>query len=337
MNLIRSNRSAAHRSGTKLSHWLVAALALAVPAAPALAQSFPDRPVTIVVPFPPGGSVDGVARALASTLSQQTGKAFVVDNRAGGAGGVVGSADVVKSAPDGYTLVLDASIHVVTPLINKNVPYDVIGDFTPLGEVAEGPLLVSTNPKVKADTLKAFFDEVKAKPDDFSFATSGYGSAGHLAVEMLKQKAGVDVDVIAYKGGGPALNDMIGGQVQLIADPMMSSLPYVKGGRLKALAVTSKTRSPLAPDVPTVDEAGMGPFEMVSWYGVWAPKNLDPAAATYLEKAIAETVKSDEFKQKLTTFGFEPKYRNAQELRAFEKSEIERYDAIVKAAKISVE
>lgn len=317
---------------------LLVGLALVAPLAPAAAQEFPTKPVTIVVPFPPGGSVDGVARALAGALSQTTGKPFVVDNRAGGAGGVVGSADVVKSTPDGYTLVLDASIHVVTPLINKNVPYDVIADFTPVGGVAEGPLLVTTNPKVPADTLKDFFDLVRKNPDDFTFATSGYGSAGHLAVEMLKQKAGLtDVDVIAYKGGGPALNDMIGGQVQLMADPMLSSLPFVKGGRLKPLAVTGKTRSPLAPDVPTVEEAGLGPFEMVSWYGVWGPKNLDPKAAAWLEKAIAEAVKSEEYQKKLAVFGFEPKYRTAQGLRDFEKSEIERYNEIVKSAKISVE
>lgn len=317
---------------------LLVGLALAAPLAPAVAQEFPAKPVTLVVPFPPGGSVDGVARALAGALSQTTGKPFVVDNRAGGAGGVVGSADVVKSAPDGYTLVLDASIHVVTPLINKNVPYDVIADFTPVGGVAEGPMLVTTNPTVPADTLKDFFELVKKNPDDFTFATSGYGSAGHLAVELLKQKAGLtDVDVIAYKGGGPALNDMIGGQVQLIADPMLSSLPFVKGGRLKPLAVTSKARSPLAPDVPTVDETGFGPFEMVSWYGVWGPKNLDPKAAAWLEKAVAEAVKSEEFQKKLMVFGFEPKYRTAQGLRDFEKSEIERYKEIVDSAKISVE
>lgn len=321
----------------KMFHALSIALALVAPVAPAAAQGFPDRPVTIVVPYPPGGSVDGVARALATALQTRTGKAFVVDNRAGGAGGVVGSSEVAKAAPDGYTILLDASIHVVTPLINKNVSYNIFKDFTPIGEVAEGPLLITTNPKVKADTLKDFFALAKAKPDDFSFATSGYGSAGHLAVEMLKQKAGVDVDVIAYKGGGPALNDMMGGQVQLIADPMLSSLPYVKSGRLKALAVTSKTRSPLAPDVPTVDEAGMGPFEMVSWYAVWGPRSLDAKASEFLVSNVSAVVNSDEFKQKLAVFGFTPKYRDPEALRTFEQDESARYDVIVKAAKISVE
>lgn len=321
----------------KAFRFLLLGAALLAPLAPAMAQDYPNRPVSLVVPYPPGGSVDGVARALASILSEKTGKVFVVENKAGGAGGVVGTNDVAKAAPDGYTLLLGASIHVVTPLINKNVPYNPITDFTPVGEVAEGPLLITTNPSIKADTLKDFFALAKANPNGFNFATSGYGSAGHLAIEMLKQKAGVDIDVIAYKGGGPALNDMIGGQVQLMADPMLSSLPYVKGGRLKALAVTSKTRSPLAPDVPTVDEAGMGPFEMVSWYAVWGPKKLDPAAMAYLEKALASVVNSDEFKQKLATFGFEPKYRNSADLLKFETDETARYEAIVKAAKITVE
>lgn len=321
----------------KAFRFLLLGAALLAPLAPAMAQDYPNRPVSLVVPYPPGGSVDGVARALASILSEKTGKVFVVENKAGGAGGVVGTNDVAKAAPDGYTLLLGASIHVVTPLINKNVPYNPITDFTPVGEVAEGPLLITTNPSIKADTLKDFFALAKANPNGFNFATSGYGSAGHLAIEMLKQKAGVDIDVIAYKGGGPALNDMIGGQVQLMADPMLSSLPYVKGGRLKALAVTSKTRSPLAPDVPTVDEAGMGPFEMVSWYAVWGPKKLDPAAMAYLEKALSNAVNSDEFKQKLATFGFEPKYRNSADLLKFETDETARYEAIVKAAKITVE
>jgi tripartite-type tricarboxylate transporter receptor subunit TctC len=314
------------------------ALSMVLPVAgAAIAEDYPSRPVSIVVPYPPGGAVDGVARVLAAELSAKTGKTFVVDNRAGGAGGVVGSSEVVKSAADGYTLLLNASIHVVTPLINKNVPFDVVNDFTHISGIAAGPLLISTNPSIKANTLKEFFDEVKADPDAFNFATSGYGSAGHLTVEVLKAQAGVDTEVVTYKGGGPALTDMIGGQVQLIADPILSSLPHVKAGRLKALAVTSLTRSPLAPDVPTIAESGMAPLEMLSWYGVWAPKNLDPQALDYLSKAMEQVVTSAEFKDKLTVFGFEPMYKNSADLKTFVVDETKRYDEIVKAAGIKVE
>ncbi|MDT2019574.1 tripartite tricarboxylate transporter substrate binding protein [Methylocella sp. CPCC 101449] len=317
---------------------LLLSLLLAAPlAGAALAQEFPSRPVSIVVPFPPGGSVDSVARVLVAELAETTGKVFVVDNRAGGGNGVVGASEVVKSTPDGYTLLFNASIHVVTPLLNKKVPFDVINDFTSIAGVAAGPLIISTPPSTKANTLKEFFAAVKANPDAFNFATSGYGSAGHLAIESLKAQAGIDTDVVSYKGAGPALSDLMGGQVQLMADPMMSSLPHVKSGRLKALAVTSATRSPLAPNVPTVAESGMPALEMLSWYAVWGPKNLDPKAAAYLNDAIAKVVKSDKFKEKLTVFGFEPMYKNSTDLQAFVVDESKRYADIIKAGNLKVE
>jgi tripartite-type tricarboxylate transporter receptor subunit TctC len=303
----------------------------------ALADDFPSRPVTIVVPYPPGGAVDGIARVLASGLAEKTGKTFVVDNRAGGAGGAVGSAEVIKAAADGYTLLFNASIHVVTPLLNKNVKFDIINDFTHIGEVAAGPLLVTTNTTVKANTLNEFFAGVKANPDDFNFATSGYGSAGHLTVEVLKHEAGVDTEIVAYKGASPALTDMIGGQVQLIADPILSSLPHVKANRLKALAITSLKRSPLAPDVPTVAESGMEPLEMLSWYAVWGPKNMDPKALEYLNSAVQNVATSPEFKDKLAVFGFEPAYKNGADLKAFVSDETKRYRAIIDTAGIKVE
>lgn len=303
----------------------------------AAAQSFPERTVTIVVPYPPGGSVDGVARVFAAELSEATGKTFVVDNRAGGAGGVVGSTEVVRSAPDGYTLLLNASIHVVVPLINDNVPFDVVDDFTHIGAVASGPLLVTTHPSIEADTLAEFFEAVKADPDAFNFATSSYGSAGHLAIEVLKERAGVDTEILAYRGAGPVLNDMIGGQVQLLADPILSSLPHVQAGRLRPLAVTSAERSPLAPEIPTVAESGLGELDMVSWYGVWGPKDLDPEAAAFLEEALDNVVTSDSFREKLTVFGFSPLNKDAEELKAFVIEETARYDEIVKAADIRVE
>jgi tripartite-type tricarboxylate transporter receptor subunit TctC len=316
---------------------LLAASLAAISGGFAVAQEFPARAISIVVPYPPGGAVDGVARVLAAELSESTGKTFVVDNRAGGAGGVVGSAEVAKAEPDGYTLLLNASIHVVTPLINKNVPFDVLNDFTHIAGIAAGPLLVVTPTSTKANTLKEFFEEVKADPEGFNFATSSYGSAGHLAVEVLKAQAGVDTDVVTYKGAGPALTDLMGGQVQLMADPMLSSLPHVKAGRLKALAVTSLKRSALAPEIPTVEESGMQPLDMVSWYGVWAPKNLDPKATEYLDAAVSKVVNSDKFKEKLTVFGFEPMYKNSADLKAFVVDETKRYGEIVDSAGIKVE
>ncbi|AXC50646.1 tripartite tricarboxylate transporter substrate binding protein [Paracoccus suum] len=317
---------------------LIALAAAGLLAGPAIAhaEGFPDRPITIVVPFPPGGSVDSVARLVADELAKSTGKTVVVDNKAGGAGGVVGTTAVANAKPDGYTLILDASIHVVTPLLNKNVPYDVKTDFTNIGMVAAGPLLVSTPTNTPANTLAEFFEAYKADPTKYNIATSGYGSAGHLAVEYLIRSAGVDAQVVAYKGAGPALNDLIGGQVQLMADPMASSLPHVKGGKLKALAVTSLERSPLAPDVPTVGESGMEPFEMLSWYGLWAPKDLDPEAAAYLTKAVETVVKSDSYKTRIEAMGFEPVYKSPDELKTYISDEMAKYEKIIKDANIKV-
>ena len=311
--------------------------AVAAWSGPAQSQSYPSRNVVIVVPFPPGGSVDGAARHLASELSERTGKTFIVENRAQGAGGVGGSATVARADPDGYTLLFNASIHVVQPLINANVKYDVVNDFTHIALVASGALLVTTHPGVPAKTLGEFFAALKADPKRYTLATSGLGSAGHLTLEFLKQQAKVDTPIVAYRGAGPVLNDLVGGHVHLTADPMLSSLPNVQAGKLRAFAVTSAKRSSLAPDVPTIAENGLPPFEMLSWYGLWAPKGLDAAAAQFLGKEVAAVVASSVFKGKLAPVGFEPTYRDGPGLRAYIIQEMTRYKPIVEAAKIKVE
>ena len=246
----------------------VAAITLIVAAA-AAAQNYPSRPVRMIVPYPPGGTVDVVARVLALNLAEQTGRNFIVDNRAG-ANGIVGSDLVAKATPDGYTLLVQASIFVINPLFLKNVPYDVQKDYTPVTNVGSVPLLVTAHPAVPAANLREFLALVKATPSKYSFATSGLGSAGHLSEEMIKRQAGVpEMLIVPYKGSGPALVDLIGGQVSAMIDPFPSSYPHVKSGRLKALAVTSTKRVSFMPDVPTVDESGVRGFDMVSWYGLW--------------------------------------------------------------------
>lgn len=311
--------------------------AFAAVASSASAQTFPSKNVVIVVPFPPGGSVDGVARILAAELAERTGKSFVVENRAGGAGGSVGSASVQRADADGHTLLFNASIHVIQPLINANIKYDVLNDFTHVAQVAAGPLLVMTHPSVEAKNLKEFFEPLKADPKKYTIATTGLGSAGHLTVEFLKLQAKVEVPTLPYRGAGPALNDLVGGHIHLLADPMLSALPNVKAGKLKALAVTTAKRTALAPDVPTVEENGMPPFEMVSWYAVWGPKGLDAAAMSFLGKHIADVAGSAAFKGRLTPLGFEAVYRNASDLRAYIEKETKLYEPIIKAARIKVE
>jgi tripartite-type tricarboxylate transporter receptor subunit TctC len=287
---------------------LVVALAglLFVSAGAAVAQNYPTRTVSLVVPYPAGGSVDGVARIVAQSLAERLGQSVIVENRAGGAGGIVGANYVAKATPDGYTLLLTASIHVITPFLAKAMPYDVVKDFTPISLVATGPLIVSTAPNVPAANLRDFFALVRKTPDKFTFATSSFGSAGHLAVELLKRDAGLDTLVIAYKGAGPMLTDVMSGQVQLIADPILSSLPLAQTGKIKALAVTSAKRVGAAPEIPTVAESGATGFDFLSWYGLWGPKGLPADIAAKLQAAIAAIAVEPRAKGRLALLGFEP-------------------------------
>jgi tripartite-type tricarboxylate transporter receptor subunit TctC len=314
----------------------VAAAVLSV-ATPVAAQNYPIRPVSIVVPYPAGGSVDGVARILAQKLGQSLGGSFIVENRAGGAGGTVGASFVAKATPDGYTLMLTASIHVTTPFLFKNVPYDVVKDFTPITLVAAGPLIVSTAPNVPASNLKDFFDLVRRTPDKFTFATSSFGSAGHLAIELLKRQAGVNTLVIAYKGAGPMLNDIMAGQIQLIADPMLSSLPLAQAGKIKALAITSLKRAPAAPGIPTVEESGLNKLELESWYGLWGPKDMPADLVAKIQSHVVEVLAQPDVRRRLSVLGFESIGTTSAEFAKFIDKEMATYSKIIKDANIKTE
>jgi len=314
------------------------ALVVALATQPALAaEPYPNRTVAVVVPYPAGGSVDGVARILAQKLNETLGQNFIVENRAGGAGGIVGANAVAKALPDGYTLLLTASIHVVTPFLHKNLHYDVVKDFTPITLVALGPLLVSTTPSVPAANLRQFFDLIRKEPTKYTLATSSFGSAGHLAIELLKRDAGVDTLVVAYKGAGPALNDLMGGQVRLMADPMLSSLPLARAGNIKALAVTSTKRVSVAPDIPTIEESGMKGFDFFSWYGVWGPKGLPADIAAKLQSAIAQIVARPDIKERLGVLGLEAIGSSSEYFAKYIADEMAKYAKIIKDANIKAE
>jgi tripartite-type tricarboxylate transporter receptor subunit TctC len=310
---------------------------LALGSAPVLAQNYPTRTVSVVVPYPPGGSVDGVARILSQKLSEAMHGTFIVENRAGGAGGIVGANYVAKAKPDGYTLLLTASIHVVTPFLHKEMPYDVVSDFTPISLIASGPLIVSTAPNVPAKSLKEFFELVRKDPAKYTFATSSFGSAGHLAIELLKREANLNVPVIAYRGAGPALTDLMGGQVQLMADPMLSSLPLAKDGKIKALAITSLKRVAIAPEIPTVEESGMKPLEFASWYGLWGPKDMPAELVAKLQQQAAKVINEPDVKEKLAKLGFEPIGSTSDHFARYIKEEMARYQAIIKDADIKAQ
>jgi tripartite-type tricarboxylate transporter receptor subunit TctC len=262
---------------------------------------------------------------------------LIVENRAGGAGGAVGANVVAKAAPDGYTLMLTASIHIITPFLNGKIPYDAVKDFAPVSLLAAGPLLVSTAPNVPANSLKEFFELVRKTPDKFTFATSSFGSAGHLAVELLKRDAKIDTLVIAYKGAGPMLNDIMGGQIHLIADPMASSLPLAAAGKIKALAVTSTKRVAAAPNIPTIAESGMTGFDFVSWYGLWGPKDLPADITAKLQNEAAKALAQPDVKERLGLLGFEPIGSTPAEFATFIDAESAKYERIIREAGIKTE
>jgi tripartite-type tricarboxylate transporter receptor subunit TctC len=311
---------------------------LALAPAPASAQTYPSRTVSVVVPFPAGGSVDGVARILVAKLNETVGQHFIVENRAGGASGTVGANAVAKAAPDGYTLLLTASVHVINPFLYKSVPYDVVKDFTPITLIADGPLIVSTTPGVPANSLKELFELVRKDPQKYTFGATTIGSASHLAVELIKRDAGLDTLVISYKGTAPALTDLMSGQIQLLADPMLSSLPLAQGGKIKALGVTSRQRQAAAPEIPTVEESGgMKGFEFASWYGLWGPKNLPADVSAKLQADVAKVVALPEVKERLTKIGFGPIGWGGDKFATYIRDEMAKYEKIIKDAKIKVD
>jgi len=298
------------------------------------AASYPSKPVRLVVPFVAGGAVDAVARTVAARLEADLGQKVVVENRAGASGNI--GADLVARAPaDGYTLLLTASTLVINPLIMKErPPFDPVKDLAPLALVASGPLLFVTPPATQVATVQDFVARAKAEPEKFNFAVGGFGAAGHLAVESFKYRAGLKVPTILYKGTAPALVDLMGGQVSGMMDPLLSSLPPVKAGKLKALAVTGQRRSPLAPDVPTFAEAGYPEVDFFTWYGFWGPANLPAPVVEKLEAAVKRIVAEPETRAWFARQGLELAGVTGARFRAFIDQEIAKAREIVQLANI---
>ena len=315
---------------------LSAVLLLAIAAAPALAQ-YPTKTIRIIVPHPPGGSVDAVARAIAVKLAENLGQAVVVENRAG-ASGTIGAEFVAKSPPDGYTLYINASIHTINPYVMKEkARFDAVKDFAPISELAQGPLLFTIYPGIPAKTPAEFVALVKSDPKKYAFATTGFGSASHLGEEFLRLRAGLDIPIVLYKGAAPALTDVMGGQASALMDPILSSGQHVKAGKLKPLAITAAKRSPLFPDVPTMIESGFPGFEFYSWYGFWGPAGMPHEVVTKLEAATIKVMQAPELRERLSSQGFEPIGSTAAEFARFIDDENVKYGKIVKEAKIQAQ
>jgi tripartite-type tricarboxylate transporter receptor subunit TctC len=309
-------------------------LALAAISFGAAAQPYPNRPVKVIIPFPPGGTLDIVGRMLAQKLGEAMGQQFVVDSRPGG-NGSIGATAVTKSPNDGYTLLFNASTFVTGPIVLATPPYNIVGDFTPIALVAKAPLSVSINKNLPITDLKSMFAYARANPGKLTFAIGSVSSAGHLATELLKRGGGGDYTIVPYKGSTPAYQDLIGGQISGFVDPVLGAVQHHKAGNLRILAVTSSTRLPTLPDVPTVAETLPG-YEFTSWYGLWGPAKLPPEIAQRLN---AETNKalSGEMRERLLSQGILLGGGSVAEFTKFQQDYINEMARLIADAKIKVE
>lgn len=301
-------------------------------------DAYPSRAVRIIVPFAAGGTTDIFARLIAAQVSQQTKERFIIENR-GGAGGNIGTEAVARSPADGYTLVMGTvGTHAINSSLYTKMPFDPEKDFEPIAFSAGVPNLMVVNPdKVKATTVKAFIEEAKATPQKFSMASSGNGTSIHLAGELFKQMTGVEMPHVAYRGSGPAINDLVGGQVDIMFDNLPSCIEQVRAGRLRAIAVTSRTRSPALPDVPTVEEAGLPGFEAESWFALFAPKGTPAAIVQKLNAETRTALENPDIRKRFTELGGDIKIMSPQELAAHVRAEREKWAKVVKASGAKVE
>jgi tripartite-type tricarboxylate transporter receptor subunit TctC len=309
------------------------ALVLAV-GAPARAQ-YPAKPVRIIVPFPPGGPVDGVARQIAHRLSENLGQNFLVENRAG-ANSAIGSEAVARSAPDGYTLLINASIFAINPHLVK-VPYDIHKDFTPIALLAKGPLVVTVTPGLEAKDVKALIANAKANPGKLAFAIGSNGSAGHLSTELFKRQAGLDLLIVPYKGSTPAYADLMSGQIQGFIEPVLGALPLIKSGRIRALAVTSAKPLSALPGVRTVAESGLPGFEFYVWYGLWGPAGLPKDILDKLNAEVNKVLASPAMRERFESQGFETQTGTREAFAKFVRDDSARSANIIKEVGIKAE
>jgi len=315
---------------------LLGGSAVALPSLADQAAKFPAGPIRMVVPFPPGGGVDTLTRLIANELSGQMKQTIVVENK-GGAGGMIGAKHVSQGEPDGHTLLLTAAGQVINPLIHRTPPFDIFKDFSPICYIGYVPQLVLVKSDFPANTFQEFVDIVKKKPDQLTWATSGLGTAGHFAEELIKFSSGLKMQVVAYRGGGPALTDLIAGHVDAMVEPLPSSIPHVKSGRLKALAVTSPKRAAALPNVPTVAESGIAGFELPSWYGIWGPPNVPKPIAEKIYHAVKAALNSPALKEKLDALSFVVVGESPDAFDRFIRKEVEKYTQVAKSAGIVIE
>jgi len=325
------------RTTWRLLGMLTMTAPLALTAASAVAQSYPDKPIRLVVPFAPGGSNDVIGRVVAEKLGQNLGVPVVVENRPG-VGGVLGSDIVAKAEPNGYTLLMGAtSTMAVNPNLYTNMPFDPLKDLTSITQIASGPFLMAVPASLPVGSVQDFIALAKAKPDTLNFGSSGNGTSLHLTAELFKMMAGIDIMHVPYKGAGPALIDLISGKIHVIFSDMAALSPYMKSGQLKALAVTSAQPAPAAPGLPTIASSGVPGYEATSWYGLLGPAGMPPEIVSKLGKALADVVNAPAMRTRFFEMGIEPAAGTPQQFTELMRSEIEKWGKVVKASGAKVE
>jgi len=313
---------------------LTAVAVLASTACPA--QKYPDRPVRVLVPFPAAGGTDILARLFLQKVSERLGANFVIDNRAG-AGGTIGTEIVAKAPPDGYTILVCSSSHTINPSVYKKLGYDPIRDFAPVTMLASGPGLLVVHPSVPARNVKELIAFAKSKPGQLIYASAGNGTPPHLAAELFKSMAGIDMVHIPYKGNVPAFVDLISGAVQVSFPTITSGLPQVRAGKLRGLGVTSKERSSVMPEVPTIAESGLPGYESTTWYGMLAPAGTPATIVRTLHDQMVAVLKLEDIREKLLVQGLEPAGNTPAEFSSIIASELTKWRKVVAAAGMKAE
>ena len=321
----------------KIRYCSIAALAALAFAAPLHAQTYPSKPIRLVITYPPGGNTDLVGRALGTKMSESIGQQVVIDNR-GGAGGVLGTLITAQAAPDGYTMMLGTSAGMVcNPLLSRKLAYDPVRDFAPVSMVVIVPQLLVVNPQLPVKNVRELIALAKAKPGYLSAGSSGVGTPNHLGTELLKWLAGVDIVHVPYKGGGPAIVDLLGGQIQMAFSSVPAVLPHIRTGKLVALGVGSGKRTPALPNVPTIAEAGVAGYEYTTWYGIFAPVKTPRPLIAKLNAEIVKAVESPDIKDRFLALGGDPEPGTPEALRDYMSNESAKWAKIIKAGNIRVD
>lgn len=315
---------------------VAAGLCAAVPAAQANTGDWPNRPIRMVVPYPPGGGTDVIARIIQEDLSKQLGQTVVIENR-GGAAGMIGTEAVARADPDGYTVLFTLSSHTINPAIYKKLNFDTANDFASVSLVASLPQILVANTSFGANNVAELLKEAKAKPGELSYGSVGNGSPSHIAGELLGLRTGTRMQHIPYRGGGPAVNDVLGNQIPLLWVSIPAAAGFVKAGRLKPLAVSTVKRSPMFPDVPTVQESGVADFEVDSWYAMFVPSKTPQPVIDRLSKAIAVAVQKPEIKEKLLGQGAVAVGSTPKQLDTVVKTELSKWASLAKEANIKLD